>query len=365
MPPRVVGARAPTFEDNELVMRGGVVLGCALVGLLVGETEARADMETARRHFEAGKKLRDAGDCTRAIAEFERSVAADESIGGHYNLGYCHEQLLHRQDAYEAYKRAQHLASVKKDERLREISGALAALLQTPHIRLVLPQPLPDGLRIEVDGRLVPETFHAAETVVFIERASRAHSVRVTAPGYEERRALVENRQVRPIELRRSIETTTTPAPIAPPPDGGSGSTWQHWTGLGVGATGVALFTVGSAMFVSYLIEERDLGRQYDAANRCDKRPGKNGESDPCSDPSAEAVRLNRERSYMANEDDAKKQAPLILGTTIGGALLVGGGLVLYLTAPRPRAHAATDTRVQVLPILGTTTRGVALTGTF
>lgn len=347
-------------------MRGGVFFGCAVAALLLAETEARADVETARRHFEAGKKLRDAGDCTRALAEFERSVAADESIGAHYNLGYCHEQLLHRQEAHEAYKRAQQLASVRKDERLREISGALAALLQTPHIRLVLPQPLPDGLQIEVDGRLVPESHYAAETVVFIERASRAHSVRVTAPGYEERRTLVEDRDVRPIELRRSIETTRAPEPIAPSsPDGGGGSTWQRWTGLGVGATGIVLFTVGSAMFVSYLIEERDLGRQYDVANRCDKRPDENGESDPCSDPRAEAVRLNRERSYMANEDDAKKQAPLILGTTIGGALLVGGGLVLYLMVPRPRAHTATDARLQVLPVLGSTTGGVALTGTF
>lgn len=335
-------------------MRRGVVLGCFLFVLASTATPAWAQSDVARQHFEAGKKLRDDGDCARAIPEFEASLAADTSIGGLYNLGYCYEQLGRRQRAYGAYKEGQQLASVKKDDRLREISGALAALLETPHIRLVLPQPLPDALEIRVDGELIPATFYSAETVVFT-RDARTHTVTVSAPGYEERREVVETKRVKPIELRAA--TAATPAPPTPTPTESAGWTWQQWSGIGVSAVGVGLLTVGSVMFISYALEENRLYSRYDAAGACARPPPSR-----CT-PSDRAERASLRRQYNDNEAKAQDNAPVMIGTAIGGALLIGGGILLVLTAPK--APSAKTGQLRVAPVLGTTTQGAALTGTF
>jgi len=345
-------------------MRHRIVIACAAAALLLGANDARADGETARKHFDAGRKLRDQGDCVRALAEFDKSLAAEPSIGAYYNLGYCHEQLSHRQEAHEAYRSAQQLASAKSDDRLREISGALAALLETPHIRLVLPQPLPPGTEIRVDDQLVPTTIYSAETVVFTTGA-KTHTVLVTAPGYEARREHVGTKQVKPIELRPAA-TSEPPAPAAPPAapppkSEGGGLTWQHWTGLGVGAIGVGLFTVGSAMFISYRIKEATYYERHDQADACEKLvPG----TDPCKDPELDARRKTAKAEYNAVEQDGRDRAPIMAGTVIAGALMIGGGILLYLTAPKSTA-AEPRRGLTVVPILGAGLRGAAVGGTF
>ena len=345
-------------------MRHRIAIACAAAALVFVATDARADSETARKHFDAGRKLRDQGDCAHAIAEFDRSLAAERSIGAYYNLGYCHEQLSRRQEAHEAYKNAQQLASTRKDDRLREISGALAALLETPHIRLVLPQPLPEGIEIRVDGELVPARFHSAETVVFTTGA-KSHSVVVTAPGYEERRELVAIKEVRPIELRpasaREVSTPAPPPAVPPSKADDGGLTWQHWTGLGVGAVGVGLFTVGSVMFISYRIDEASYAERHDQADACEKLvPG----TDPCKDPELDARRKTAKAEYNAIERDGRDRAPIMAGTAIAGALMIGGGILLYLTAPKS-TPAEPRRGLSIVPILGAGLRGAAVSGSF
>ena len=361
-------------------MRPRFVMICTLAALLSASAAARADTSAARKHFEAGKKLRDGGDCLRAIPEFDKSLAADASVGGYYNLGYCHEQLAQRQEAYEAYKRAQALASAKKDERLREVSGALAALLETPHIRLVLPKPLPEGLRITVDDRLVPEAFYATETVVFTSNAKH-HSVRVTAPGFEERREVVETKGVKPIELRPPPEETAAPAPTpmpAPPPrEQARGWTWQHWTGVGLAGAGLVTGVVALAFVLDYLGERSDLDKRI-ADQPC-------GPDVSCQQNEA----LDRPETPQNEHDDAVARAALLraennrlesditlkgysLGA-IGGGLIVAG-VVVYLLAPSASASAAAESaaeprsdrvRFSVVPRLGPRERGLSLVGTF
>jgi hypothetical protein len=57
-----------------------------------------------------------------------------------------------------------------------------------------------------------------------------------------------------------------------------------------------------------------------------------------------------------------------MLGSVIAGGLMMGGGLVLYFTAPSassgPKAAAA-KARPLLVPWVDATHRGVALTGTF
>lgn len=347
-----------------------MVIACASAAFLFAAPDARADGDSARKHFEAGRRLRDAGDCARAIAEFDKSISAERSIGAYYNLGYCHEQLSHRQEAHDAYVNARQLASVKKDDRLREISGALAALMETPHIRLVLPQPLPAGTEIRVDDQLVLPAFYAAETVVFTTPA-KTHTVIVTAPGYEERRETVDVKQVKPIELRRPAPKAAppperTPVPVSAPVDGSpktdDGSwTWQHWAGLGLGAVGVGLFTFGSVKFISYRIDEANYGERHDQADACAKVPN----TTRCADPVLEDRRRKARAEYTSVETEGRDQAPVMAGAVIAGALMIGGGILLYLTAPKSAAASSPARGWRFAPVVGADIRGATFGGTF
>lgn len=339
-----------------------LAVAAGFLACFASATVAWADPETARRHFDAGKQARDEGDCARAIPSFEQSIAAERSIGAYYNLGFCHEQLGHRQEAYDAYTHARDMASARKDDRLREISGALGGLLDTPHVRLILPK-MPPGLQITVDGRAVPPQFLATETYVFTE-GGKTHVVVAKAPGYAERReTITDPKEPKTIELQPADVATSAPPP---PPAEQPSWTWQHWTGIGVAVAGAAAFTIGAVVGVSYLNDENRLLKQFEQLDaECNAAGSKCGDS----------LRANRERvrlEYEANEDEAKAKRPLIFTALIGGALLIGGGVFLYFTAPRVddaekarQARSKPTSTMRLAPALGPGFQGMTAVGTF
>jgi hypothetical protein len=358
----------------DALMRGGLVTICTAAALFLASAPAAgADLDAVRRHFEAGKKLRDEGDCTRAIPEFEQSLAADKSIGAYYNLGYCHEQLGHRHDAYEAYSNARHLASKKKDDRLREISGALAALLETPHVRLVLPQPLPEGIQIRVDDELVPASSYAAETVVFT-KGGASHTVLVTAPGYEERREVVETKQVKPIELHRAAPKPAVSEQALK--DESRGWTWMHWTGVGLAGAGVIASGLAVYFLLDYLPERSRLDGAL-TAHPCgsDGSCQRTEELDKPETPQNEHEDAKRSAAALRTENNDLESDIKLKGyslAAVGGALMVSG-VVAYLFAPRgetarPAPAATTPTsklHINVVPRFGQREQGLSIVGAF
>jgi tetratricopeptide (TPR) repeat protein len=288
------------------------------------------DQGTARQHFERGKMYRDDGECNKAIPEFEKSLAAEKSIGSFYNLGFCNEQLGHRQEAYDAYKSARELASAKKDDRLREISGAIASLLETPHIRLVLPSPLPDGIKIKVDDQPIPENLYQTETVIFT-KASKTHAVFVTAPGYEDKRELVETKGVRAIELRHPGKAPTV---VVKTEGGWSG---MHWAGVGLTAAGLAMGAIALVVFLDYDAEESRLKKQFDEANAA---------CGSCSvaEKTARELKANELKlAYERNERDGTAKRPTIIAFGVGGGLALAAGVVFFVLAPPLTAKQTTE----------------------
>ncbi|MBX3229970.1 MAG: hypothetical protein KIT84_25950 [Labilithrix sp.] len=336
-----------------------VFLSLTTMTLLLGvahDARADGDPEGAKRHFEAGRKLRDDGDCAKAIPEFEKSLAADKSIGAYYNIGFCQEQLGLRQEAYEAYRLAKEAASAKKDERLKEISGALAALLETPNVRLVLPQPPPSGMQIYVDGALVPQALYQNETVVFT-KAGGSHDVRVTAPGYDELQLKVETRELKGIDLKPA--GSTKPAT----PEGPAATKWslQHWGGVGAIGAGVVTAAIGGIILLAYKVTQDTNLRDHDAAEK--KCNG--GDAPSCDRARDIAIR------YNTREDEMKDNIPLLVGLGVSTAVLVGGGVALFLLAKPVPVEDKTARRappkptVALTPAVGPTFQGLSLAGTF
>jgi len=357
------------------VMRRRCITFALVTSILAGASHDAwaGDAEGARAHFEAGKKLRDDGDCAKAIPEFDKSLAADKSIGAFYNLGFCHEQLGHRMEAYNAYKRAQELASQKKDDRLKEIGGAIASLLETPHVRLILPQPIPPGTTITVDDQIVPEAFHQNETVVFTKN-TKLHSVVITSPGYEDVRENVETKQLKAITLRRptpKTEPAPPPAPAAPTET--RWSTW-HYVGVGTVAAGVITLGIGGYLGIRYLNDRSDLNERItrfgcgdDAVCSASEIPDLTARK--AKNDSAEAKDLIESNNKLEKRGLLEVATPAI----VGGVLLIGG-LAMFLIAPYDKVEsadvkkAATTTRrsrTLVMPQIAKEQAGLAVAGTF
>lgn len=130
--------------------RIAALLAVALAGShgLGAETDADADpdMEIARRHFEQGTNLYEAGKYAEAITEFEAARQAKPLPAFDYNIARCHDRLEHRAEAITAYERytagapdAADAAEVR--ERIRVLKARVAPATGTATVA-VPPNPL-------------------------------------------------------------------------------------------------------------------------------------------------------------------------------------------------------------------------------
>lgn len=348
--------------------------------LTLGSTNAWAEPAPnpeAVKHFLEGKRLRDENRCTEAIVELEASVRIEKSIGAYYNLGVCFEKIGNKRRALASYSSALDLAKQRKDDREREIRAQLSEFLEkTPHIRLALPQPMPDDLRITVDGDLIPPSDLQTETKYFVKGNRPSYEVIVTAPGYEETRLVVDaatakKQDLVTIVLQKSGDAAP-PAPIARAED--PGFTWQHWTGIGLAGAGVVVLGVSAYFFIDYLGDRSDLDRkltEHPCHNGADPTKCEPGDFPAGANEAAGKDDFNR---LVEENNDLESRIKVTgIGTAVVGGLLVVGGLVVYLTAPRASADpaaasssaATTAPTFHVVPRFGRSQQGLAVVGTF
>lgn len=337
-------------------MRRVLVL-LALATALSSATTAHAQSPEAAKAFEEGRRLRDQKDYPKAIAAFERSVAASPSIGAYYNLGVCHEAVGDLREAFDAYKTARDLARGKPDERDREkdIGESIAKLLDSHnHLVLVVGEELrrTEGFRVAVDGAEVPPRQYGGP----VFRAPLLHDVVVTARGRRELRQKVRNKDTFTASLGEPEATGLPPSPPFPLPDtggagdGGGGWGWQHWTGLGLAAAGVGSAVVGVVFTAGYYSEQDRLVTE--AEQTCVVR----GEKRTCGE------------GYQRKIDDNTSSFAVKQGVAYGlGAVLIGAGIVLFVTAPSASSskEQPAAARVRLAPRLGPSATGLDLVGSF
>jgi hypothetical protein len=137
---------------------------------------------------------------------------------------------------------------------------------------------------------------------------------------------------------------------------------------VGVGVAGIAVSLV---RVLGYVADESSLDDARRSATRgCTGAGGRVSACDgnPSSDRIAPANAAIA--AYDQNEQDAKNGAPLTVTLGVAGALLVGGGLALFLTAPAPASPsgspaAAASTRVHLVPQVGARESGLTVVGVF
>lgn len=269
--------------------------------------------------FDEGVRALDAGNLAEACEKLQKSQDLAPSGGTLLAIAECQERSEHFASAWVAYRAAAaraHAAGKTEAE-----AGALdhAAKLEPKlaQITLKVATPQPD-LELARDGTAMTPS----ELGVAIPVDPGRHEFRARVSGVEQ--------WSRAVTVEAGTATTIDVPPLAPAPkpeeppvapapaDEHPGRT-QRIVGIATAGAGVAALGV-SAVFYGLAVHNNDIAKSH-----CHG-------ADPvlCDQRGLDAL------------DDATHQANVTTGLFIGGAVLLAGGVILYLTAPHAK-RAATD----------------------
>lgn len=281
--------------------------------------------QEAKAAYGSGKKKMDAGDYAGALPDF---LLADEKWPGaapKYNIALCYDKLGKNAEAVAAYRAfidskpdAKYadrvIAAGKRIEELKaSLEGTVTLAITPPNIQ---------GIAVKVDG--------APATGTELKLPPGAHTIEVTAPGYQPVSQQVDVLGGKTLSVPVTLQAAPPPEPVEPPKSGTSTADVLRIAGfvsLGVGVVGGVL----TAVFGVQALGAKD---DFDAA------------------PSNELA------------DDAENSALLsdvFLG--VGGAFGIAG--IILLAAGYTMDDGGGDTAVRVLPMAGPQGGGVALTVDF
>ncbi|CAN5901608.1 hypothetical protein BH11MYX4_BH11MYX4_02040 [soil metagenome] len=312
----------------------GAVLTLLLVQGRAGAQQA-APAKNAETLFREGRQLMDAKDFAAACPRFAESQKLEPAPGTLLNLADCYEKSGQTASAWTTFKEAAKAATARSRADWASTATQRAAALEPKLATIaVTVGPASDvpGLHLERDG--VGVERGAWGTAVPVDPG--AHVLGATATGKKPWTRRIEVAPTKNVLVDVPVlepEAPSAPAPPvgkkpeaeepAPRETGGSGMRVAGYVVTGLGVVGLAVGTVTGL---------QALGRRSDAENKCVSYPSR------CS-PEASAA-----------NDDAQKLATVSTATLIAGGVLVVGGVILILVAPR---HA--DTRATLPGLLSGT----------
>ena len=273
-------------------MRGVVVLMLVALGgtSLAQPAPPTAQQKQSEQLFAEGRELVRKDDYKGACDKFEQAITLDPSAPGvMLNLGLCNEKLGKLKTSLKWYRQAQIAASSAKltdyEEAAKERTADL--LPRVPHVRIALANAAADT-QVRIDGERVDPTDYGK-----FDLDPGHHQLEATGSG---KRTFkhgfdIEQSAQQPIAITfEDLVVTTVIVDRGRP---------RRITGYVVAGVGVA------AIAVSGLLADR-VKRDWDG------QPAG-------ADKEAFDSRMNK-----------------ATGVFVGGLALIAGGVVLWLTAPRP-----------------------------
>ena len=316
------------------------IASLATVGILLLASDARGqtgatEKATAEALFQQGTELMGEKQYAAACEKFAGSQQLDPALGTMLRLADCHDRIGKSASAWAMFKEASSIAHTRNEPERWRVADERGAELEK---RL-------SKLEIKLESKNVPQGFEIKLNGVSIPRATWDAAIPVD-PGKQKLEASAPGRvtwmgsvDVPDGPATRSIEVPTTLAVKPADPNGAAalsagaasgrdsasspGSTQRT---IGYVTSAVGIVGIGIGGFLGY----RAYSLNQDSLVQC-----------RADDPNACTAEGKSLR------DDAQSAA---MGSTIalvaGGALTVGG-LVLVLTAPKSDArHAGTDLKV-------------------
>lgn len=291
----------------------------------------------AQALFDDGRRLMNEGHFPEACPKLAASQRLDPGAGTLMNLATCYEKNGQLASAWATFKEAAAASRASGHADWEMAARGRAEKLEPELARLVVVVPKEaqvSGLVVERDGAAID----AAEWATPIPTDAGPHTIRALAPGKKTWSTEVTIAGPRaqatvnvPVLQAGEAAPATRPADTAATLSGAPGDAGrtQRTIGLALGVGGVVFIGAGAFFGLKARSTHDDALGFCNASNQCKQRG-------------------------LDLDDDAQKQATLSTLTFIAGGVLVAGGAVLYLTAPRgapttgAREPARSDGRTRV-----------------
>jgi len=314
----------------------GLSHALAVLVLLTASVAAQPSPE-ATKLFEEGRELAKQQKWAEACETFQKSLALDAAPGTKLNLGDCLEKQGKVRSGWLMFEEAARDFDQLKDSRAKfahDRAASASAKLATLVIKIA--EPSRDGLAIRIDDRT------ATPQPEMVERVDPGRvEVTVTAPNTEQFTTTVTTAagKTTVVDVPALAGERTPDEPRAEPvAEVDNGRRTRVTVAIGIGV-------VGGLSLVSSGILGLLAKSKYDAAfdsGQCFEAPIGN----VCSPQG------------QAEVEKAGTMADIGTGFLVAGTILTATGVIVYLTAPKPRS-------VTVTPIASSSSAGVVVGGTF
>jgi hypothetical protein len=312
----------------------GLVSTALLVGTSVWAQDGAANKAAAEALYQQGQELMTQAKYDEACEKFRSSQQLDAGLGTLLHLADCYEQLGRTASAWATFEEAASIAASRGETNRYEIARARATALkpQLSYVVIRSKEPLPKGAVVQRDGSPLPQALWG----VPVPNDPGEVTVRVLAEGYvtKEVKVIVAKATVDPIEVTlpglEPIQTPSADTPelaspaLAPPPVRATDGAFDHrasnlptW-GLVVGGAGVVALGVSLIFTI--------MGNADHEASLND-----------CSDSNENSCGP----TGVQRRNDALTKLGVATGLGIGGAVALGAGVLLYVSAPDEHATPA------------------------
>jgi hypothetical protein len=305
---------------------------------------ARAQVPGADEAFQRGREALQVGKYADACAAFEESQRLDPQLSTQFNIALCDEQLGKLASALAIYRELaakddnpQHKA--KAADMIPELEARAAKLrIEIAESRRGKGALVPPGLEVTVNG-IHATNFRDMPIDLGTSR------VRAQAPGYvawsgEVTAAAEKQRVVVTIVLDPDPSSTLVQPPPPPPPVEHPEAPRSVRKTIGL----VAIIGGGAALAGGLTFGVIAHGKWNDAKDVC---------GGTACNTQADLDRGN------ALADQARSKGNIATALVVGGGVLVAGGIVLWVTAPK------SERTVAVAPSASPSSVGVSLLGRF
>jgi tetratricopeptide (TPR) repeat protein len=325
-------------------MRLRLLVTTLAFSVLLSPAAQAGDAALAEALFQQARQLKAAGDYAAACPKFEASYRADRTLGTLLNLADCHEQIGRTATAWAEWNEAIELAKKLGDDRVgfaTERRDKLTPVLAKLELKVTGRVESLDVYRGNV--RIAPGAYNSALPV---DPGKHEISVRREEVVLERRQIEVAAGKSASLTLDLAAIDRAHPAALDRRRGGEADKPAAPWTGqekLGfvVGAVGVAaLATAGVIELVAISTKK------------------KADEPDQCVNKYCSSEGLD-------NAERASQLATIGQWVAIGGLVVTGVGITLFLTAPAApeRAVARAPSGVQVAPWIGPKSGGLGVSG--
>ncbi|MGE5184628.1 MAG: hypothetical protein ACM31C_21300 [Acidobacteriota bacterium] len=317
------------------------VLLLALAGHAAADNKSEAD-----RLFKSGKKLMAEKKYAEACQAFEQSFKLDPGIGAELNTARCYEDWGKLARAYTAYQQADEMAREAKDPREPKIHELVVGIEpKVPRLTLKVPAGADTkSLTVTIDDKPLDASALGQPQMV----DPGPHTIAYEVNGKKKKKLVPVDRggsSEITLEVPKAVDKGVDvkvdrhkeePVRVVTTPDPGR---TQKLLAYGAGGLGVVLVGVSSYMTLSARSQFNDALSQHcmNMTNMCDA-------------------------TGLTQTHDARHEANVATVVFLVGAAAVGGGVALYLTAPKA-ARRSDEHALYLVPSVTPSAAGIVLGG--